>query len=548
MEQTQKNSDFASTLITVFTVQAALTANKFIYYFKRIPLLGRLAGDSIYADGSLKTALCGVFAILKQLMRFFYKALYIGLVAYLPAFLMLENAAKATRQGLFVWVLLMMSIGGAVLNAHTANTDFLRYTCIKLLGMEPGRFIYSTVVFDHLTDLVFFLPASLIFGLLAGLPLVSCLVLPVMVVGLHLAGEALHLFLFDKCGIVLVKKYLITWGFAGLCLLLGYLPLLFPGLAPLVRHHWAVSLPGALLFLVLGGLGLHYLKTYSVYTGLSQATTNLSEAVLDPKKAQSQALFAGVKLKDEDLRQESLQPGRFAHRHGFDYLNALFFDRHRRMVLKPILIELAVIGALFLLLVLLCILSPQLAYTGAAAVTGILPVFVFCMYMATSQCERITRAMFYNCDIALLRYSFYRSRRAVLETFRRRMLYVGGFNLLVGAAMCAAVGGFVALAGYHWPPDQMIPFMLSLLCLSLFFAVHHLFCYYIFQPYTTDLNMKNPFYKLVNMAVYLLCYLCLQIKVEPRGFAVVVSLSTVVYMTVALLLVYRFAPKTFRVK
>ena len=65
VEQTQKNSDFVSTLITVFTVQAALTANKFIYYFKRIPLLGRLAGDSIYADGSLKTALCGVFAILK---------------------------------------------------------------------------------------------------------------------------------------------------------------------------------------------------------------------------------------------------------------------------------------------------------------------------------------------------------------------------------------------------------------------------------------------------------------------------------------------------
>ena len=94
----------------------------------------------------------------------------------------------------------------------------------------------------------------------------------------------------------------------------------------------------------------------------------------------------------------------------------------------------------------------------------------------------------------------------------------------------------------------MIFFMLGIIFLSLFFSVHHLFLYYVFQPYTTELDMKNPLFNIINMVVYVVCYMCLQIEAVPSSFAFIVLGATVVYMLVALTLVYQLAPKNFRVK
>ena len=60
--------------------------------------------------------------------------------------------------------------------------------------------------------------------------------------------------------------------------------------------------------------------------------------------------------------------------------------------------------------------------------------------------------------------------------------------------------------------------------------------------------MKNPFYRILNMAVYLLCFICMEIRTGSTGFTLLVLGFTALYIAAALLLVYRFAPKTFRVK
>ena len=48
--------------------------------------------------------------------------------------------------------------------------------------------------------------------------------------------------------------------------------------------------------------------------------------------------------------------------------------------------------------------------------------------------------------------------------------------------------------------------------------------------------------------MYVVCYLCLGIDQPPQGFTVLVLGVTLLYIAVALLLVWRRAPKTFRVK
>ena len=95
---------------------------------------------------------------------------------------------------------------------------------------------------------------------------------------------------------------------------------------------------------------------------------------------------------------------------------------------------------------------------------------------------------------------------------------------------------------------DMLLFCLTILLLSVLFTAHHLCLYYIFQPYSESLKIKNPFFSTINVMMYVLCFLCLEIKVKGSAFTLGVLAFTVMYIALALLLVYRKAPKTFRIK
>ena len=94
----------------------------------------------------------------------------------------------------------------------------------------------------------------------------------------------------------------------------------------------------------------------------------------------------------------------------------------------------------------------------------------------------------------------------------------------------------------------MVPFFLCVLLLAFLFSVHPLFLYYVFQPYTTQLAVKNPLFTLINWGMYLVCWMCVQIDQPPEFFSLLVLAVTAAYIAAALALVWLRAPKTFRVK
>ncbi|HEX3026532.1 MAG TPA: hypothetical protein VHR42_04830, partial [Clostridia bacterium] len=232
---------------------------------------------------------------------------------------------------------------------------------------------------------------------------------------------------------------------------------------------------------------------------------------------------------------------------GFEYLNAIFFRRHRRLMIRPVMIRLGITGALLIAAIAASLLLPGFEKQMRGLQNNLLPVFVFVMYFASIG-EKICKAMFYNCDVSLLRYPFYRNKNAVLHNFKIRLFWVAGLNFITACAVSAAVVCFFVITKIGLPVEGMAWFVLSILTLSLFFSVHHLFLYYVFQPFTSELGMKNPFYGIINYIVYMLCFFCLKIKSAPSYFTMIVLVSTVLYIIVALIIVYKFAPRTFRVK
>jgi len=89
---------------------------------------------------------------------------------------------------------------------------------------------------------------------------------------------------------------------------------------------------------------------------------------------------------------------------------------------------------------------------------------------------------------------------------------------------------------------------LSILAMSVFFSVHTLVLYYLLQPYNVGLESRSHAYSIVNAATYAVCYFLMDADLPTIIFGGCVIGFCVVYIAAALLLAYKLAPRTFKLR
>lgn len=524
---------------------ASTNANWFIYYFKRIPLIGKVLPDSIYGHITAKKRIAVLAVILKALGNLFGKAVFVGLIMVLPVIWIGKDFTPSLRYQSYLHIFFIFNFVGSFLSSSAFENGRNKFICIRLMRMDAKTYIVSTVLFHNLTDFLCFLPALIGFTVLMGGSLLDGVILAALTACFSFIGEATHLLVYSKTGIILCKKLMFVISLGALCLAAAYVPIFLH--KPLILSPVLLGLPCILFLLLMGAVCVFIIVKFDQYYKIAAVTLKASDFSADTNHAVSEAKFSGVAMREKEFSKEDLNSKKFEDKKGFAYLNAIFFERHKRLLVKPIVIRLVIITVLFIGCVVLSTCLPEFNKGLASQKDNILPIFVFVMYFASIG-EQVSKAMFYNCDMSLLRYSFYRDKNAILSNFKVRLIRVAELNLIVACGISASVVGLFAICKVDWPIINMVSFVLSILFLSLFFSVHHLFLYYVFQPYTTELGMKNPFFSAIHSAVYLACYFCTKIKSAPSYFALIVLIATVLYIIAALVLVYKYAPKTFRVK
>ena len=533
---------------TIFRINGAIRGNKLIYWLGRIPLIHRLFTDQLYAAGEGKFVLFLFQNLWWALKAIGGKILYLAVLLLLASFLTLDGVQEALSPanfGPFLWLFLWFSfLVGTMLQPNAVAPSQLKYICVRMMAMDAWRYQMIAGLGSHLAAFAGFTPLLMIVTALLGAGAWAGLAISVELALVRLAAEGFHLAIYSRTGVSIGHKvwYIILLTVLGMAGAFACL-LAFPQARPQdLLLHPAVFAVLALL----GILGAVYMVCFPNYYRLVLDTCK-AEAV-SPELAKQKAggsQFSDVKLKDSDLTAEG--DSRLT---GWPYLQALFFRRHRRMLYKPVKIVLAilagvtVVGAAFLLF-----------FRGeeTAEVFGLVPLSLpycvfFLYFMDNNVGTRICKAMFYNCDLAMLKYPWYRQGDVVLKNFLLRFTRLCGVNLAVSGAVCVMFTVLTLCAGGRPPLGSYLIFLAAVLCLGVFFAVHCLGMYYLFQPYTSDLQVKNPFFSGINMAVYVVCYACIQIRSTPSWFALAVLGVTVAYSAVILALVYRRAPQTFRVK
>lgn len=542
----------------ILSIKASVGANTVLYFLKRLPLIKRAIPESVYYAFNLKTFLSVVAWIASAIKHLFTTVLYFVLLIVIPVFWVSEEGGRnfTPEQLSAMMVHLLFFLSGMM--APTRDSEIFRMTrekvvCIRYMRMNPRHYVQSALFMGIGGRFGLFLPLMLIMFSLTGGTIGQAFFLWLVLLSFGFMGEAIQLWVYTRTSKVLSRVTPFAWTLIGICCALAYAPLAwapFPNVAAVILH------PAFVLGAVALGLfcAWYVLFRYNDYYYAIKDTFDTKYLYSEAVKAAKKNTFADVAVKETDLLKEQQRDARegkqsaFIERlHGYAYLNALFFKRHRRQLLRPLFIRLAIIGVGLVAGIVGSLISPDKITPLAANLPKMMPVLVFVMYLLCVA-DKACRAMFYNCDISLLRYGFYRRPRVILDNFRIRLLQVSMTNLTIGGTLAAALMIITCVAGGSVLTFDFGMMVLTILSLTVFFSVHQLFMYYVFQPYTTELNVKNPFFQIINSIVYFLCFISLQIETASSTFTLMILGITIVYILVALLLVYRFAPRTFRVK
>lgn len=519
------------TLKLSFALKNTYRVNSILYALKQVPLLKRLLPDALYQVYGLKVFANVLSVIWEICSAFLGKFLYFTLM--IAGVSLFYQAVPAGQ--LFLHILIFLSVIGALLNTYLFNPTKDKYYAMMLMRMDAKQYTLVNYGYAILKVIVGFLPFSILFGLDRDIPLWICLLIPFAVAGLKATVAAYSLWDYQKHGNVKNEN---KWA-ALLCAVIALLLICAYGLP---AFDVLLPVPVSVVFLIAailcGAVSVRQIWAFDQYREMYQQMLSGSFYQADTAKQKS---------AEANRKMISADAGVSSSKQGFEYLNELFIKRHKKILWRASK-SIAVI-ALFLLFCLLaaCYVFPEIRAKTNQLLMVFLPYFVFIMY-AINRGTGFTRALFMNCDHSLLTYSFYKQPRQVLKLFAIRLREIIKINLLPAAVIGGGLALLLFVTGGTGNPINYVVLVVSILCMSIFFSVHYLVIYYLLQPYNVQTEMKSATYQLVLAATYFICFYMMRLRIPTLVFGILTIVFCMVYSIVACILVYRYAPKTFRLR
>ncbi|MEG0574429.1 MAG: hypothetical protein RR469_05815 [Erysipelotrichaceae bacterium] len=530
-------------IFTLWKIDFSQNVNRWIFYIRKIPFIGKLLSSKAYGTIKTKRFFSIVAFIVSLLFSFLKKIVFVALLC-VPAFMIYPHQSLIEHRNLFLHMFIVFSLLMGSMLCYNANIGNKKaYLAIQLFKVKARTYELANQVMVYTEKVVFLFLPYLVMGYFFRVdhPMFFAFRLCFYFLTAHLIRECIDMWLFKHYPnhrMKLVPQVILSLIFLGLAILPFGLHLSYDSYALLMNP---ITL---MLFLVGFIFALVAQRNFTLYTEIFKEGFIKNQASYDYESLMSASRFADVKLKDH---MDTTLSSRITKLKGYEYINKIFFIRHKTMLQRPIKIRLLctliVLTAIFIALYFL----PEYKIHWNDALLAFIPLSVYLMY-AINVSSRMVKAMFYNCDKALLHYSFYRKKEVLLKNFIVRLKVLCAYNLLVALFIIFGLYMIQSVLRIDYNVTYFLALASVILLQSIFFSVHHLCMYYIFQPFTESLGLKNPFYKFINGFIYMLCFACLYLEGMGIMFALVVLISTILYIIIALYCVYHFSPKTFRIK
>lgn len=520
--------------------KASLFANGLIYFFGRIPIIGKIIPTTmLYREYAIKKW----FAIIKLIL-----SLIISFVLYSLPFMISKffNAAFESQLSVFtIWFILFVGVGSCIGNIFPIlQQQEVRF--ITNFRISKEQYIKRTAILNIIKSIIYSLPGLITLGLIEENVVLYLLIGIFSIISLSLIWSIINLYL------TLFKQRFMSKTIVSLI----YIGLTLAGLYVVNKtnqiqliEHLSVNWLSAFIWVILSFPLFYLYVTFNRFEEYSRQIFASSETLINysdkNKKKNAYYLGEGQKTKlektDSDNRLDKFS--------GSKYLNALLFNRFKTALRKQLLLRLLGISVVMLALVIASQVIPM-EMEGSKLeeiLYNLIPVMFFILYLLSFG-KKMVQTFFVNCDYSMLAYPFYRESKAIVSGFFYRFFITFYYNGIISLSIYSWVIIFNSVNRHFLSVSFMLLLFFVMSSLTLLFSFHELFVYYILQPFTSDFQVKNPIYKAVDGIFYGLSYLSLQLKSVGLMYGVTVSVISILYFVIGLFIIIKFAPKTFKLK
>lgn len=513
-------------------IDIAYSVNSFLYVLRKLPILKDLMTEDIYKSKTLKKVV-GLIGILFSMARaIFLKFMYFFVILFICYRMFPDNVVRS-----FFHIYFVLTLLGMFINNKLLNTSKKKYFSLLVFQMDATSFFRANLFWNLFTSTIM---NTICIFLFVNIFLVSPSIIytPILILFtlmVRLTGEALNILYLRKYNYIWYSNSALYFPILILHLAACFLPLID------VLIPFRIMLIATVIFSITGTLSFMYLmkiKDYKlIYKRLSQMTN-----VMDSKNEKDYLKQAMVDVTEKD---KVIDKKIIEKKEGYDFFNTIFFERHKEILLRSAKKYSWVLGIIYIVVAYL--MWKYTRYNESA--TNFLQLHLSCFVMIMFFINRgaiITQAMFFNCDHAMLRFNFYREPKIILELFKKRLQTVVKVNLL--PALVIGIGNSILYSLSNTPISitTHITTFLFIICLSIFFSVHYLVIYYLLQPFNKEMEVKKASYSFVTLGTYLISYFLVDFVLSAEILSVLGILFVIIYIPLALTLVYKIAPRTFK--
>ena len=506
------------------------SVNSFLYVLKKLPVLKDLFTNDVYQGKWIKN-ITGVFGVLLSLLRaigfklIYYFAIYAICTKFFP-----NNVVSS-----FVHIYFLLTILGMFINNKLLNTGKKKYFSLIVFQMDGTKFFKASLLWSIITNILLNSLAMFLVGYsLLKLSIPTCIFLVLFTVSCRIVGENLNILFYRKYHYIWYSNT--TLYFIILVILLGccftpFIPFIIPfGIIEVITIFMIVMAIFSLL-------SLYQVEDYLyLYKQLQSHVNTMSSKNENDYLRQS---MVEVKEKDVKINEKLLE-----QKKGYDLFNTIFFQRHREILMTSAKKYSFVLAALYVCLIYIMIHYPNYHDMIDQVLHYKLAFFIIIMFFI-NRGAIITRAMFFNCDHAMLQYNFYREPDVMLGLFKKRLVTIFLVNLI--PAFVVGIGNSILLVlSSNWNVLELVTTFLFILSLSAFFSVHYLVIYYLLQPYNIQMEVKRIGYSIATIATYMISFWLKDIVLSSFVLSIYGVVFVGVYIALGLYLVYRIAPTTFK--
>ena len=518
-------------LYKTLQIDVAYSVNSLIYTMVKMPYFRDMFDNNVYDNRNVKKIVGIVGMILSFLRALFVKVLYLIVIFEISKTFYKDNYINCFYHMYFV-----LTILGLFINNRLLTTSKKKYFSIVLFQMDANQFLRANYLWDLLNLVIYNLLGFFVISLFYKISITSILILILLSLVCRIIGETLNMMFY--------KKYLYVW--------YGNTKLYFPIFLFLIAccflpfFNIIISMNTILfvsiIFAILSIFAVIYIFRIDDYKVIYKSLSQVSD-VMDSKNESNYYRQALVNMKDKDKEIDSKI---LEKKHGYDLFNTIFFKRHREIMFRSAKNCAIIATVVYAILIYYMSIKPEFRESIGNFLHIKLSWFVLIMYFL-NRGAAITQAMFYNCDHAMLTYNFYREPDTLLGLFKRRLINIVLINLI--PSFVVGIGN-TCLLYYSSVNCSLLTYITSfifIISLSMFFSVHYLVIYYLLQPFNKNMQMKKMSYSVVSFLTYFITFELTYVVVNSNILSIFGIIFVVIYIVISLILVYRIAPRTFKI-